>query len=306
MISWDGIKNEKMLRTMIKKNLNKEYWDSTAPSIQYIAKLLDDAYASGIGYDVSDLKNDIFAFAASSTNQAANCIKLVNKMQWHSEEPNLVAENDAEDTPIVFYDIEVFKNLFIVCWKIQGEGKPVVKMINPTPTDIEKLVRYKLVGFNNRKYDDHIVYARLLGYDNEQLFNLSQKIINEREGFFREAYRLAYADVYDFSSKKMSLKKWEIELGISHIELGWPWDKEIPEDMWEKAADYCVNDVTATECVFNDREADFTARSVLSELSGLPVIDTTRMHINKIIFGDEKRPQLVYTNLATGEQFEGR
>lgn len=304
VVNWDGIKNERMLRNMIKKNLNREYWDSTAPSVQYIAKLLDEAYASGIGYDVSDMKNDIYAFAAGSTNQAGNCIKLVGQMKFRSEEPSLV--DASEENPIVFYDIEVFKNLFIVCWKIQGEGKPVVKMINPTPTDIERLTHFRLVGFNNRKYDDHIIYARLMGYDNEQLFELSQKIINERQGFFSEAYRLAYADVYDFSSKKMSLKKWEIELGISHIELGWPWDKEIPEDLWEKAADYCVNDVVATECVFNEREADFTARSVLSELSGLPVIDSTRMHINKIIFGNEKKPQLVYTNLATGEQFEGR
>lgn len=304
MVNWDGIKNERMLRTMIKKNLNREYWDSTTPSVQYIAKLLDDAYASGIGYDVSDMKNDIYAFAAGSTNQASNCIKLVGQMKFKSEEASLV--DATEENPIVFYDIEVFKNLFIVCWKVQGEGKPVVKMINPTPTDIEKLTHFRLVGFNNRKYDDHLIYARLMGYDNEQLFELSQKIINEKQGFFREAYRLAYADVYDFSSKKMSLKKWEIELGISHIELGWPWDKEIPEELWEKAADYCVNDVVATEYVFNDREADYTARKVLSELTGLPVIDSTRMHVNHLIFGNERKPMLVYTDFTTGEQTEGR
>ena len=304
VVNWDGIKNERMLRKMIAKNLQKAYHDSTTCSVQYIESLLADAYAKGIGYDVSDMKNDIFAFAAGSTNQAGNCIKLVNQMKFKSEDPSDAVEADADE--LVFYDIEVFKNLFIVCWKAQGEDKPVVKMINPSPTEIERLTRFKLVGFNNRKYDDHVIYARLMGYDNQQLFNLSQKIINDRTGFFGEAYRLAYADVYDFSSKKQSLKKWEIELGISHIELGWPWDKELPEDKWEEAADYCVNDVVATECVFNDREADFTARKVLSELSGLPIIDTTRMHINKIIFGNEKRPQLVYTDLATGEQKEGR
>ena len=304
LVNWDGIKNERMLRTMIKRNLAKEYHGATKPSVDYIAKLLDDAYASGIGYDVSDMKNDVFAFAANSTNNASYCIKVVNKMQFKSEEPSEAVEAECDE--IIFYDIEVFKNLFIVCWKVQGEGKPVVKMINPTPSEIEKLVRFKLVGFNNRKYDDHLIYARLLGYDNRQLFELSQKIINEKQGFFREAYRLSYADVYDFSSKKMSLKKWEIELGISHVELGWPWDKEIPEELWEKAADYCINDVLATECVFNDREADFTARKVLSELTGLPVIDSTRMHVNQLIFGNEKKPKLVYTDFTTGEQFEGR
>ena len=302
--NWEGIKNEKMLRTMIKRNLNKEYHAATKPSVDYIAKLLDDAYNSGIGYDVSDMRNEIFAFAAGSTHQAEYCIKLVNRMKFKSEEASLVKSDD--EKPLVFYDCEVFKNLFIVCWKVAGEGKPVVKMINPSSKDIEQLMEQRLVSFNGRKYDDHILYARLMNYDNMQLYRLSQKLINEKTGYFSEAYRISYADVYDFAAKKQSLKKWEIELGISHVELGWPWDKEIPEDLWEKAADYCCNDVEATECVFNHLEADFTARKVLSELSGLPVIDSTRMHINKIIFGNEKKPMLVYTDLATGEQSEGR
>ena len=44
----------------------------------------------------------------------------------------------------------------------------------------------------------------------------------------------------------------------------------------------------------------------MSDLSGLTVNDTNRMHITKTIFGNEKKPTLVYTDLATGEQFEGR
>ena len=304
MINFDGIKNERMLRTLLKRNLNKEYHSSTKCSIDFIYKNLEDAYNSGISYDVSDMKNAIYAFAANSTNQAEYCLKLVGQMKFKSEEAGDSIQND--EAPIVFYDVEVFPNLFIVCWKYQGEEKPVVTMINPKPSDIEGLIKSRLVGFNNRSYDDHILYGRMIGYDNQQLYSLSQRIITERKGFFREAYRLAYADVYDFSAKKQSLKKWEIELGISHVELGLPWDQEVPEQLWQKTADYCTNDVRATEAVFNEREADFTARKVLSELSGLPVIDTTRMHINKIIFGNEKKPQLVYTDLATGEQSEGR
>ena len=38
-------------------------------------------------------------------------------------------------------------------------------------------------------------------------------------------------------------------------------------------------------------------------MSGLTVNDTNRQHITKILVGDEKNPQHVYTNLATGEQF---
>ena len=304
MINSEVVRSEKGLRTTIKKCLNKEVHSGTKPNVDYIYKLLEDYYESGSKYDVSDLKNDIFAFAANSTNQADYCIKLANKMHFKSDEPSL-PKND-EEAPLIFYDVEVFINLFIVCWKVAGEGKPVVKMINPTSTDIEELIKHRLVGFNCRRYDNHILYARLMGYDNQSLYKLSQKIISgDKNSFFGEAYNISYTDIYDFSSKKQSLKKFEIDLGIHHQELGLPWDQPVPEDMWNKVAEYCVNDVIATEAVFNDqnRKADFTARQILADLAGMTVNDTTNSLTTKIIFGKEKNPKLVYTDLATGEQF---
>ena len=306
LVNWDGIKNERMLRTMIKRNLAKEYWSATKPSVDYIAKLLDEAYQSGIGYDVTDMRNDIFAFAASSTNQAPLCIKLVNQMKFKSEEPN--EDVEAEGDELVFYDVEVFKNLFLVNWKVAGEGKPVVRMINPKPHEIENLLRFKLVGFNCRRYDNHILYACLMGYDNLQIYNLSKKIIDAPKGeknnaFFREAYNLSYTDVYDFAAKKMSLKKWEIELGLGHKELGMDWDSEVPPERWEEVAAYCDWDVICTEKVFNHLSADWTARQILADLAGGSVNDTTNSLTTKIVFGKERNPGLVYTDLATGEQF---
>ena len=306
LVNWDGIKNEKMLRTMIKRNLNKEYHGATKPSIDYIAKLLDDAYNSGIGYDVSDMKNEIFAFAAGSTHQADYCIKLANKMKFKSEEPSPAMNADKDE--LVFFDCEVFPNLFLVNWKVSGEGKPVVRMINPKPHEIEELLRFKLVGFNCRRYDNHLLYACMLGYNNEQLYKLSNSIVNSKKGdnnksFFGEAYNLSYTDVYDFAAKKMSLKKWEIELGIGHKELGLPWDQPVPEEKWEEVAAYCDWDVISTEKVFNHLKGDFTARQILADLAGGTVNDTTNSLTTKIVFGKERKPKLIYTDLATGEQY---
>lgn len=304
MINFDGVKNEKMLRSMIRKNLDKEYHGATKPSIDYINALLDEAYSKGIGYDVSDLRNEIFAFAANSTNQAEYCIKLVNKMKFKSDDPSDSIGGD--EAPIVFYDIEVFPNLFLVNWKFQGEGKPVVRMINPSSTDIEGLLKYRLVGFNCRRYDNHILYARLMGYDNLQLHKLSQKIINgDKNAFFGEAYNISYTDVYDFAAKKQSLKKWEIELNIHHQELGLGWDEDVPESLWEKVAEYCDNDVIATEAVFDHLKGDFVARQILAELAGMTVNDTTNSLTTRIVFGKERKPVLVYTDLATGERTDG-
>lgn len=290
LVNFEAIKSEKGLRTLIKRNLNKEIHPGTKPSIDFIYKILEDAHASDLCYDVSDMKNAVYAFAANSTHQADYCIKLVNKMQFKSEEPSLADINI--EAPLVFYDVEVFPNLFLVNWKVEGEGKPVVRMVNPSPTEIETLTRFNLIGFNCRRYDNHMLYARLMGYDNEQMYKLSQKIINgDRDAFFGEGYNISYTDVYDFAATKQSLKKWEIELGIHHQELGLPWDQPVPEHLWTKVAEYCDNDVIATEAVFHHLKADFTARKILADVAGMTVNDTTNSLTTKIIFGNNRRPQ---------------
>lgn len=303
MIDFKSVTNEKSIRTLIRRNLLKEIHPGTKPSVDFIYKILKDAHDSGMTYDVTDLRPAVLAFANNSSNQSDYCIKLVGKMQFASEETS-EAVTQSDNDAIAFYDVEVFKNLFIVVWKF--EGAPHVKMINPTPSEIEELIRLKLIGFNCRRYDNHILYARYIGYDNEQLYVLSQKIISgSRNAMFGEAYNISYTDVYDFSSKKQSLKKFEIELGIHHQELGLKWEEPVPKELWDKVADYCCNDVDATEATFHSRKQDFIARQVLADLSGLSVNDTTQMHTAKIIFGTSKRPQdeFVYTDLS--ERFPG-
>lgn len=303
MINFDGIKNEKAIRTIIKKNLCKEYHAGTKPSIDFIYKALEDAYKSGIHYDVTDMKHSVIVFGANSTNHADYCLKLIDKMHFKSED---ISENTESTEKIIFFDTEVFPNLFVVCYKIEGENKPVVRMINPSRLDIEKLLKFRLVGFNCRRYDNHLLYACLMGYTNEQLYKLSQRIISgEKNCFFGEAYNISYTDVYDFSSKKQSLKKFEIELGIHHQELGLPWDKPVPENLWNKVAEYCDNDVIATEAVFNARHADFTARQILADVAGMTVNDTTNSLTTRIIFGKEKHPQSSFNYRFMGGECKG-
>lgn len=304
VINFDGIKNEKMLRAVIKKHLNKEIMGATKPSIDMIYKCLEEAYESGMGYDVSDMKNAVFALAAGSTNQSDTCLKMVGDMKFKSEEPS-ETKNESDSDDLVFYDVEVFPNLFLVNYKFAGEDKPVVRLINPKSTDIENLMRFKLVGFNNRSYDNHMIYGCFMGYDNEQLYNLSQRLVNkdkevQRRAKFGEAFNISYTDVYDFAAKKQSLKKWEIELGLKHHELGLPWDEPVPEELWDKVAEYCDDDVLATEAVFYHLSADFTARQILADLGNGTVNDTTNTLTGKIIFGNNKRPQseFNYRNLA--------
>lgn len=311
MVNNDVVQSEKGLRTTIKKCLNKDVHSSTASNVSFIFDVLEKAYESGMKYDVTDLRNAVFCFAAGSTHQADKCMKMVNKMHFKSDE---ASDNNDSEAPIVFYDIEVFPNLFLVNWKYRGKQNKVVRMINPTSEQIEELLRYRLIGFNCRRYDNHIMYARLMGYTNEQLYNLSQKIITGSPNcFFGEAYNLSYTDVYDFASagNKKSLKKLEIEMSniandpnskmdddlremlksIKHQELGLPWDKPVPEELWIKVAEYCDNDVISTEAAFEYLSADWTARQILADLADMTVNDTTNTLTTRIIFGKERKPQ---------------
>lgn len=308
MINFETVKSEKGIRELIKRNLAKEIHPGTKPSIDFIHKILEDAYDSGIPYDVRDLRPRILAFANNSTNQADYCVKLVSQMKFKSDDAieDITNSSEYSGDELVFFDVEVFPNLFIVVWKMQG--KDPVKMINPTPSDIENILKFKLVGFNCRRYDNHILYARYIGYSNAELYEQSQRIVNNSpNAMFREAYNLSYTDVYDFASagNKKSLKKFEIELGIHHQELGMKWDEPVPEDKWELVADYCINDVVATEAVFNHLHGDWTARQILADLSGLTPNDTTNAHTTRIIFGKERKPQSVFNYVNLSEMFPG-
>lgn len=306
VISNTTMQSEKGIRALIARNLRKEIHPGTKPSVDFIHKILQDAYESDMRYDLTDLRSTIFAFAAGSSNQAQTCLATAQDMKFKSDHQQDMLEVEPKDDRLVFFDIEVFPNLLIICWKYE-DSDTVVKMVNPSPQEVEELFSLRLVGFNNRRYDNHIMYARFMGYSLEQLAKMSQAIIvhNNRNVMFGEAYGLSYADIYDFSSKKQGLKKFGIELGLHHMELAFPWDEPLPEEHWDTAVEYCVNDVLVTQATFESRAQDFTARKILSELSGLTVNDTTQRHTAKIIFGKDWKPQheFVYTDLS--EQFPG-
>lgn len=309
MVSDFVVQNDKMLHSMVKKCLKREYnLGGTKCFIDYIYDLTENAYKSGVPYDLTDMRQDILTFAGTSSNHKQYCAELVAKMHFSSDPETLDEapydeDGYSDDAPIAIFDVEVFPNLFVIVYKFEGPDSPCVKLINPTPEDVKTICKYRLIGFNNRKYDNHILYGRMLGYSNYQLYKLSHGIIEgSKNATFKNAYNLSYTDVYDMASNpnKMGLKKWEIKLDIPHMEVGLDWDQEVPEELWGKVADYCCNDVIATEAVFNHIQGDWIARQILADLSGLTVNHTTNQNSTKIIFRDNKRPQgeFLYRDLS--------
>jgi hypothetical protein len=316
-----GVMNsEKGLRALIAKNLRKEIHPGTKPSIDFIKHVLDEAYDAGWAYDVTNMRQAVTAFANSSTNKPLECLLTVQSMKWKSADNEIVEEAkpvEVADEREVLFDVECYPNLFLICWKFADEPgvapdpKTVNVMLNPKPHEVESLFRLKLVGFNVRNYDNHMLWAAALGFNNEQLHTLSQRIINGAPGSkFGEAYNLSWTDIYDYSSVKQGLKKWQIVLHLPHKEMDIAWDKPVPEDRIQDVIDYCINDVISEEYVHRHRAGDYKARQILATLSGLTVNDTTAKHTATIVFGRDKNPQrsFVYTDLTKefpGYVFEG-
>lgn len=321
-----ALEDAKHLRARVLKALRKEIEPGfTTTCINYIEAQLLEAQERGIAYDLSDLDNAIFSFAASSSHNKDACLEKYfgMKLAWPEtkiaptdiqEGPSVFIPNTNPDAPYVFCDIEVAKNLLLVCYKEAGPGKKVIKLFNPLPADLEPLFRMKLVGFNCRSYDGPILYARYIGYTFEQLWQLSQDIIvnDKRNNFSRDAEHVFEIDIYDYSTNKQSLKKWEIQLAQegkllmdAHMEMEVDWNQEIPEELWPKLAEYCEHDVLATEAVFEATQEDFKAREIMCELTDLPLITTTNQLSAAYIFGSVKEPwhEFIYPNLA--EKFPG-
>lgn len=303
VIDFNAVKNEQGLRVLIQKNLKKQYHAGTKPSMDFIHKILQDAYDEGVKYDVTDMRQQVLVFASNSSNQADYCLKLMKHIKFKSDDADELMYKEATDA-LVFFDIEVYPNLLVIDWKKRGGSH--VTLINPKAEEIEPLLQLMLVGFNCRRYDNHILYAAYIGYNNQQLFELSQSITdNDRTVMFAQAYGLSYVDIYEYASVKMSLKKWQIQLGISHMEMDIPWDEPVPDHLIPKVVEYCRNDVDATEAVFEATEQDFMARQILADLSGLSINTTTQNHAAKILFEGDKnaKNQFVYTDLS--EMFPG-
>lgn len=308
VIDTNVVENEKHLRNRIAKALRKEVHDNTKSNMDYIHHVLLEAHNSGMEYDVTDMRGKVMQFALKSTNQKDACLKMMQTMKWKSEEetkdPTERPNIPNEEKPVIF-DVEVFPNLFLVCWKYSG-SEQVTVMVNPSAREVEALLSLKLIGFNNRGYDNHIMYAAMLGYTVAEIYKLSQQLINNNPNArFREAYNLSFTDIYDFASIKQTLKKWEIQLGIKHLELGLPWDEPVPEELWDKVIEYCKNDVHATDAVFQHLKADYLAREILAAITGLSMNSTTQQHAARLVFGENRKPQSKFKYEDLSNRFPG-
>ena len=328
------IYNEKALRTLIERSLRKEYNGYTKPSVDFIVSVINAANKQGLKYDLTTLKEPCLIFASHSSHNAAYCENALKNVVWKTiededdegKDDNSVVDfdfrgSDGEsldewvqlakitkgksqsvypDEDLWFFDIEVFPNMNLVVAKQYGSNNYIYKF-NPDSKWVMDLMEKPLVGFNNRLYDNHILYAIFLGKTPKEVYEVSKRLIEgEPDAKYMQAMNISYADIYEYSSTKQSLKKWEIEMGtVAHDELEFDFNDPLPEEYWDRCLEYCEHDVAATEELFKYRHTDYEVRKMLADVAGVPINTKTNSISAQMIFGSDKSPQkeFVYTKL---------
>lgn len=168
------------------------------------------------------------------------------------------------------YDFEVFKYDWLVLFKeLDKDSYTIIH------NDVKKLKEFilqvdSLIGFNNYFYDDLILFTLLkTNASNEDIYNLSKKIINEENIIWR--YKISkHLKTYDCIQELQagtSLKQIECNLGMNIKESTISFDIKRPLTSYEikETIEYCRHDVIATEKVYKLRLDYFTAKKEIVE-----------------------------------------
>lgn len=189
-----------------------------------------------------------------------------------------------------FYDFEVFKNDWLVVFVGQDDSEIVVWN---DPAILRKaLEKFDcLVGFNNHNYDDLILTGIMAGYNNYEVWKLSNAIVNGgniENKIKMMATKLPTLDTKQELDPRLSLKVIEANLGMNIVEtpISFNLDRALTDDEFDEVVKYCRHDVETTKKIFMLRKDYFESKfDICSEfkLDRLDVRQTRASLASKVL-----------------------
>lgn len=169
---------------------------------------------------------------------------------------------------IRIYDIEVYKNLFMVT-VLAKTGEHRMWYISENHSDLQEIVSYFnnrdlcVVGYNNSEYDDLVInyiiknFFYLLSLKPKEvckaIFKVSTSIIQEDNRENKYADYFQSVDLMKVGGIQKGLKQVAVNLKHPIIQdLPIPWDKPIKEQQIPKIAKYNLNDDDITLKLYNN------------------------------------------------------
>ena len=195
-----------------------------------------------------------------------------------------------------FYDFEVFKNEWLVVFI--GENDEEIVVWNDPAILKKALERFDcLVGFNNYSYDDLILSGIMSGYNNYEVWKLSNSIVNggNIENKIKViARKLTTLDTKQELAPSLSLKEIEANLGMNIVEtpVDFNIDRPLTDDEFYEVVKYCKHDVETTKKVFSLRQDYFESKIDICSEFGLDKLDVKKTRANlasKVLKCDKNR-----------------
>lgn len=195
-----------------------------------------------------------------------------------------------------FYDFEVFKKDWLVVFISENDEEIVVW--NDPAVLRKALERFDcLVGFNNYSYDDLILTGIMSGYNNYEVWKLSNAIVsggNIENKIKMMATKLPTLDTKQELDPRLSLKEIEANLGMNIVET--PVDFNIDRELTDKEVDvvieYCRHDVETTKKLFLLRKDYFESKFDICKEFKLDKLDVRKTRANlasKVLKCDKSR-----------------
>jgi len=195
-----------------------------------------------------------------------------------------------------FYDFEVFKHDWLAVF-INEKDEHLIVWNDPA---ILKKILEKfdcLVGFNNHNYDDLILTGIMSGYNNYEVWKLSNAIVNGGNIEYKikmMATKLPTLDTKQELDPRLSLKVIECNLGMNIVEtpVSFDIDRELTGEELETVIKYCIHDVETTKKVFNLRKDYFESKFDICSEFKLDKLDVKKTRANlasKVLKCDKSR-----------------
>ena len=183
-----------------------------------------------------------------------------------------------------FYDFEVFKHDWLAVF-INEKDERLIVWNDPA---ILKQILEKfdcLVGFNNHNYDDLILTGIMSGYNNYEVWKLSNAIINGgniENKIKMMATKLPTLDTKQELDPRLSLKVIEANLGMNIVEtpVDFNLDRELTGEELETVIKYCEHDVETTKRVFSLRKDYFESKFDTCKEFNLDKLDVKKTRAN--------------------------
>jgi hypothetical protein len=185
----------------------------------------------------------------------------------------------------VIYDVETPPNYFCVTfkqvnkdniWRFQIDTE---RNINDQLKLREFIKDKRLVGFNNKPFDDHIInHIAEADYEvsNLEIYQLAQEIINENK-FSPYKNSLDLMKLLYLDKIMKGLKQVAINLQHELIQdLPYAYNKFLTTEEKNEVLEYNLNDVLITERIFNHSKEEILIRLEAEKLYGINAISESR------------------------------